>query len=270
MYILYGYSTVHGDFPLQPVTNYGLYITEEDGEVDRDFPCLDPREVVAKFGFTCLGLVEHKNSKSVCFENTHISRQSDSIEEQPSNKIISDMAKAEENFKQLNADMQLKVYTTALEAPFYKSYRVYIVNKVRAKVEIHLGISGDKIEIDPVQQKSSKFALVRQKAVSHQMDSVAWCEITDTRSNRSTFRIVYSTSFGSSCSDYNGSLLYSPSLQTSASFKHYDFEADHSVAEEIVQKINLILELRSSASRKEYLAAKERKQYKKKNFSLGK
>lgn len=267
--ILHAYSTVHGDFPLQPVTNYGLYITEEDGEVDRDFPCLDPREVVAKFGFTCLGLVEHKNSKNVYFDNPHISKQAESIEE-PSNKITSDIAKAEENSKQLNADMQLKVYTTALEAPFYKSYRVYIVSKVRAKVEIHLGISGEKIEIDPVQQKNSKFALVRQKAVSHQMDSVAWCEITDTRSSRSTFRVVYSTSFGNSCGDYNGTFLYSPSLQTSASFKHYDFEADHSVSEEIVQKINLILELRSSASRKEYLAVKERKQYKKKSFSIGK
>lgn len=226
---------------------------------------MDSREVVAKFGFTCLGLVEHKNSKNVCFDNPHTSKQADSVPE-PTNKIISDIAKAEENTKQLNADMQLKVYTTTLEAPFYKSYRVYIVNKVRAKVEIHLGISGEKIEIDPVQQKNSKFALVRQKAVSHQMDSVAWCEITDTRSSRSTFRVVYSTSFGG---DYNG-FSYSPSLQTSTSFKHYDFEADHSVTEEIVQKINLILELRSSASRKEYLAAKERKQYKKKAFSIGK
>lgn len=97
--------------------------------------------------------------------------------------------------KQLTADMQLRVHTTAMEAPLYQSYQVYIVNKVRAKVEIHLGISGDKIEIDPVQQKSSKFVLVRQKAVSHHMDSVAWCEITDTKSSRTTFRIVYSPSF---------------------------------------------------------------------------
>lgn len=267
--ILLKCSTVHGDFPLQPVAHYGLYITEEDGEVDRDFPCLDPREVVAKFGFTCLGLVEHKVGKNVCFDNSHTSSRPESIVES-SNKLISDRAKAEETSKQLNADMQLKVYTTALEAPFYKSYRVYIVNKVRAKVEIHLGISGEKIEIDPVQQKSSKFVLVKQKAVSHQMDCVAWCEITDTRSSRSTFRVVYSTSFGNNCTDYNGSFSYSPSLQASASFKHYDFEADHSIAEEIVQKINLILELRSSVSRKEYLAVKERKQYKKKSFNIGK
>lgn len=53
---------------LKPVAQYGLYITEEDGEVDRDFPCLDPKEPISKFGFPCLGLVEHKeNQKSVNF-----------------------------------------------------------------------------------------------------------------------------------------------------------------------------------------------------------
>lgn len=94
--------------------------------------------------------------------------------------------------------MQMKVHATAMEAPLHRSYRVYIINKVRAKVEINLGISGDKIEIDPVHPKSSKFALVKQKAVSHNMDSVAWCEITDTKSSRSTFRVVYSMYAGSS------------------------------------------------------------------------
>lgn len=62
----------------------------------------------------------------------------------------------------------------------------------------------------------------------------------------------------------------SPTLQSSASFKHYDFEADHNTAEEIVQKINLILVLRSSTSRKEYLAAKERKQYRRKSYTINK
>lgn len=176
-------------------------------------------------------------------------------------------------------------HKTAMEAPLYKSYKVYIATKMRGKAEIHLGISGEKIEIDPVHQKSSKFNLVRQKAVSHNMDSVAWCEITDNKSSRSSFRVVYCLSFSnlSNSDTFQGEyfepcvnctyLLFffaaptSPSLQTSASFKHYDFEADHEIAEEIVHKINLILKLRSSASRKEYLAAKERKLYRRKSFS---
>jgi hypothetical protein len=51
------------------VDRYGLYIAEDDGEVDWDFPCLDPHETVGKFGFNYLALVEcqkkDEDSKSV-------------------------------------------------------------------------------------------------------------------------------------------------------------------------------------------------------------
>jgi len=57
-------------------------------------------------------------------------------------------------------------------------------------------------------------------------------------------------------------------LHQSASFKNHDFEADSLTAEEIVRKINHILELHSSQSRKEYLAQKERKAARRKSFHL--
>lgn len=92
----------------------------------------------------------------------------------------------------------MEVHKTTMESQLYKSFQVYIINKVRSKIEVHLGISGEKIEIDPVQQKSSKFALVRQKAVSHHMDSVAWCDIIEekSRENKTVFRIIYCPSYG--------------------------------------------------------------------------
>lgn len=37
---------------------YCLHIAEDDGEVDTDFPSLDNREPVSKFGFSKLALVE--------------------------------------------------------------------------------------------------------------------------------------------------------------------------------------------------------------------
>lgn len=43
---------------------YGLYIAEDDGDVDWDFPCLDSREVVSKFGFSYLALVEREHAKN--------------------------------------------------------------------------------------------------------------------------------------------------------------------------------------------------------------
>lgn len=111
---------------------------------------------------------------------------------------------AADEAKQITANMQImKVHATAMEAPLYKSYRVYIVNKMRAKAEIHLGVSGEKIEIDPIQQKNSKFTFVRQKPVSHHIDSVAWCEFTDVKSSSTAFRVTYSPSFGNPNSSAN-------------------------------------------------------------------
>lgn len=44
-----------------------MHIAEDDGEIDWDFPCLDPRETVGKFGFKFLALVESKTSHSSHF-----------------------------------------------------------------------------------------------------------------------------------------------------------------------------------------------------------
>jgi len=128
------------------------------------------------------------------------------------------------------------------------------------------GISGEKVEIDPViQQKVSAKFWNRQKAVSYDMDTIAACDLTDTKSSsRSTFRLVYHHSSGAS--EQAESLQHHTDL---ASYKHHDFEADHRTAEEIVQKINHILELRSSVRRREYLALRERKSHRKRSFHLG-
>ncbi len=40
------------------VSHYSLRIAEENGEVDPDFPSLNSKELVAKFGFPVLALVE--------------------------------------------------------------------------------------------------------------------------------------------------------------------------------------------------------------------
>lgn len=59
----------------------------------------------------------------------------------------------------------------------------------------------------------------------------------------------------------------SPVLQTSANFKHYYFETEHQTVLEIVDKMNHILDLRSSSSRKEYLTSMEKK-YRRKYLML--
>lgn len=102
----------------------------------------------------------------------------------------------------------MDIHNRTMEAHLYKSYRVYIVNKIWWwNIEVHLGISSEKIEIDPIHQKNSKLQLVKQAPVSHPMDSIASCEETENRGNRIAFRVIYSSSFGSSERMSN---LYSP------------------------------------------------------------
>ncbi|KAL3280040.1 hypothetical protein HHI36_017547 [Cryptolaemus montrouzieri] len=268
--ILFYVRNRHANLVLHPPTHYGLYITEEDGEVYRDLPPLDAKECVAKFGFNCLGLVEHKEPV-VSFDDSHKQGEDNEKPETAGRmKTIKEFSKTEET-KQITTDLEvMAVHKKAMEAPLYQSYQVNIVTKMRSRVEIHLGISGDKIEIDPIHPQSSKFTLNKQKPVSCHMDSVAWCEITESRNSKTSFRVFYSNSYGSGKPVNDKAVTSFSPLQASASFKHFDFEADLSIAEEIVGKINLILELRSSQSRKEYLAARERKQYKRKSFNIAK
>jgi hypothetical protein len=240
------------------VDHYGLYIAEDDGDVDCDFPCLDPRETVGKFGFNYLALVE-------CLKKDEDSK---SLEREEVEVVLSQEPWLKPKSQQQENDdlVRMQGHMIAMEAPLYQSYRVYIINRVRAKTEIHLGISGEKVEIDPViQQKVSAKFWNRQKAVSYDMDTIAACDLTDTKSSsRSTFRLVYHHSSGGS--EQAESLQHHTDL---ASYKHHDFEADHRTAEEIVQKINHILELRSSVRRREYLALRERKSHRKRSFHLG-
>ncbi|EDO48758.1 predicted protein, partial [Nematostella vectensis] len=68
--IMYKYTAESLDPPLKDNLNhYCLMIAEDDGEVDTDFPALDRKEIITKFGFTSLALVEAISSKKITTEN---------------------------------------------------------------------------------------------------------------------------------------------------------------------------------------------------------
>lgn len=48
-----------------------MYIAEDDGEVDRVFPCLDPKETVSKFEFRMLALIERSTDEIDSEEKLH-------------------------------------------------------------------------------------------------------------------------------------------------------------------------------------------------------
>ncbi|XP_076183308.1 SAPK-interacting protein 1 isoform X2 [Ptiloglossa arizonensis] len=256
--ICYKYATEHPNHPLkEDVTKYGLYFTEDDGEVDWDLPCLDPRETISKFEFTTLGLTEMKPSDRA----RHNIKARHNMITCVEIKTIEDFLEGQINEQEDVAEDLAKMegHTTAMEAPLYQSYRVYIINKVRTKTEIYIGISGEKIEINPIiTGKGAGRFWNRQRAVSYQIDNIAWCEVTETKGSKTIFTLVYTPNSSSS----------ENILVSSGQFKNHEFEADTLTAEEIVRKINHILELHSSTSRKEYLSQKERKATRRKSFHL--
>ncbi|CAG9837722.1 unnamed protein product [Diabrotica balteata] len=264
------YIYSHGTANLKSPSQYGLYITEEDGEVDSDFPCLDPKEPILKFGFICLGLVEHKDAgKSVSFpeDNTILF----TIEELNRTRTVSEKSKTYENKQMENYIQAVEDHNKLMEAPLYSSFRAFMMSKVKPKIEVNIGVSGERIEIDPVPQKGSKLLPFKAKAISHSIDNIASCEITEDKANRTGFRLIYRATMVSGSSTmgegtFSEATNYSPSQSTS--YKHYDFESNHNVAIDLVQKVKLILELKSTSTRIEYLANKEKKNQRKKSFHI--
>ncbi|GAB0089926.1 Stress-activated map kinase-interacting protein 1 [Sergentomyia squamirostris] len=265
--ICYKCSIAHPDISLRSVRNYGLYITEEDGEVDSDFPPLDLREPCSKFCFSHLALIERRPTVGRIDQRT----MSVTSEADAGGGTSAPLEDSKAITAQQNEDMRRMLgHTTMMEAPMYRSYRLHMLQVPFFRTEVQLGVSGEKVEIDPVQQKNTKF-WSKQRAISHAMNSVAMCEIVEKKAYRAIFRIVYRVSSRSAPEDDTmSSATYSSSPQTSTpTFKHYNFETDPETAQEIVEKIRNILEVRSSATRREFLSFRERRRaHGKKSFSL--
>lgn len=271
---------------------YSLHIAEDDGEVDMDFPSLDPREPVSKFGFAKLALVEksfpsHTVSKASLVVTVFVPHrgfnkfqmdtmdipmreilnkilkrrkvkirpgQSYNLEKQTEPGVPLDLdamlanmdtmefclvrehsTRGEENHEE---EGDMSAMAESLTSHQYKSYMVSLVHKLRANTDVQLGVSGEKVEIDPVTSKGTG-RIFRQKAVTYDADSIASCDMIEEKpTGKSIFRLTYLSNH-----DY----------------KHQDFEADTETAMEIVSKLKNILELRISPARKEYVAAQTRK-----------
>lgn len=241
--ICYKCSIAYSDFELQAVQNYGLYITEADGEID-DFPPLDLREPCSKFRFSHLAFVECKPSESqINRQERQMSvpsdNENDSIKQ--SNYVeFSNLANNPQDLERMHGHTQM------MEAPLYRSYRVKMFTKGLFKTDIQLGISGEKLEIDPVQPQNTKF-WTKQKPISHSMESVVSVDVEETHRSRVVVRIVYSTTAANET-------MASTTHDGSPTFRHYDFVTNSVLANEIVEKINNIIEVRSSATRREYLS----------------
>ncbi|XP_061512456.1 stress-activated map kinase-interacting protein 1 [Anopheles gambiae] len=272
---------------LRPVRHYGLYMTEEDGELDLDFPPLDVNEPCSKFRFTHLVMAERRLSSSASHQPLPTTSSGQSlrfeafsterstslttptsatapnattaapltkpIKQQPEqaggtgsstqkSEPPESMTTSQRISNQQKEDLdRIKGHTSKIEAPLYRTFQVQILHKSRLKTEVQLGISGDRFEIDPIPNNPGKF-WNRQKPACHTMDSVAACTIVERKHSKAVLRLVYCT----------GNVV-SGEADGPVSFKHYDIEATPDAAEQIVEKVNNILEVRLSPIRREYM-----------------
>jgi len=294
--VLYKY-TLEGRRPRvqNDVKAYALYIAEDDGEVEMDFPALDEKDLISKFGFVYLAVVEkHKPNKQPQHRESvvvkvHITRSGYSTvkvdrtdvkmkqifakivqkrklkrsgrdfhletDEDPGKAIdlestlesqgtysfnLVKQGEAKETFREDKdkRERDTNVGDEIIGCLWYKAFRVQLFQRLLVNTEVNLGIDGRKIEIDPVaQSKSSKF-WARKIPVSLDIECVVDSEITEVKpSGRKSFRIYYKR-------------------QNHDDYKHYDLEAPSDLADEIVNKINNILNTRNPLVRNEY---KERK-----------
>jgi len=128
-----------------------------------------------------------------------------------------------------------------LEAPLFQSFDVQMLTKVRTKVEIHLGISGEKVEIDPKPQAS--WTVIKQKPATYEMDNIVSCQVVSRNQGdeRLVMKLVHLADSG---------------------WRWIEFEGVKETIEGVVEKVNHLLDMSQSEARKlrkEYLENKEKK-----------
>ncbi|NP_001349850.1 target of rapamycin complex 2 subunit MAPKAP1 isoform X2 [Mus musculus] len=253
------------------VSAYCLHIAEDDGEVDTDFPPLDSNEPIHKFGFSTLALVEKYSSPGLTskeslfvrinaahgfsliqVDNTKVTMKEillKAVKRRKGSQKISG-SRADGVFEE---DSQIDIATVQdmLSSHHYKSFKVSMIHRLRFTTDVQLGISGDKVEIDPVtNQKASTKFWIKQKPISIDCDLLCACDLAEEKSpSHAVFKLTYLSSH-----DY----------------KHLYFESDAATVSEIVLKVNYILESRASTARADYLAQKQRKLNRRTSFSFQK
>ncbi|XP_021117714.1 target of rapamycin complex 2 subunit MAPKAP1 isoform X2 [Heterocephalus glaber] len=289
------------------VSAYCLHIAEDDGEVDTDFPPLDSNEPIHKFGFSTLALVEKYSSPGLTskeslfvrinaahgfsliqVDNTKVTmkeillkavkRRKGSqkisgpqyrLEKQSEPNVAVDLESTlesqsawefclvRENSSRADGifeeDSQIDIATVQdmLSSHHYKSFKVSMIHRLRFTTDVQLGISGDKVEIDPVtNQKASTKFWIKQKPISIDSDLLCACDLAEEKSpSHAIFKLTYLSNH-----DY----------------KHLYFESDAATVNEIVLKVNYIVESRASTARADYFAQKQKKLNRRTSFSFQK
>ncbi|XP_006892619.1 PREDICTED: target of rapamycin complex 2 subunit MAPKAP1 isoform X3 [Elephantulus edwardii] len=242
------------------VSAYCLHIAEDDGEVDTDFPPLDSNEPIHKFGFSTLALVEKYSSPGLASKESLFVRinaaHGFSLIQVDNTKVTMKeiLLKA---VKRRKGSQKISGPQYRLEKQSEPNIAVDLESTLESQSAWEFclvrenSISGDKVEIDPVtNQKASTKFWIKQKPISIDSDLLCACDLAEEKSpSHAIFKLTYLSNH-----DY----------------KHLYFESDAATVNEIVLKVNYILESRASTARADYFAQKQRKLNRRTSFSFQK
>ncbi|XP_053664718.1 stress-activated map kinase-interacting protein 1 [Anopheles marshallii] len=280
--ICYKCTIANPALELRSVRHYGLYMAEEDGELDLDFPPLDINEPCSKFRFSHLVMAERQFSTNVSHQSVSVTsrdtlhfatfstERSTSITTPrsataPTTTVVTSM-KPVKLSQAVDSAMQQRsqVSEDVRSSPRISNQQKEDLDRIKghtSKIEaplyrtfqVHiLHKSRLKTEIQ-LGISGDRFEIdpiphnpskfwSRQKPACHPMDSVAACTIVDRKHSRAILRLVY-------CAVN----VVSGEADGPVSFKHYDIETTPDTAEQITEKVNNILEVRLSPIRREYM-----------------
>jgi hypothetical protein len=276
------------------IAAYTLNMVEDDGEVDTDFPPLDSREPVNKFGFNKLALVAKsvsphsivKKSKmlvvavqsadgavyklSVNADDTsmrdilsQVLAQRDidintgkryRLERQTAPGVAVDpdltlsavnatdffLVRENSMWPGASTTKDVQVADNVLMCHQYRSYDVQLVHKLRSSTPAQLGVSSDKIELNPTSSAATSsrfsrhsFMFSKLKSLTVSMDDVVACVLQETQpsAGRRVVRITYSAE---------------------DNFKHCDLDCDKDVASDIVSQVVGLLSCRTNPAYDSY------------------
>uniref|UniRef100_A0A8C9VSC4 Target of rapamycin complex 2 subunit MAPKAP1 n=1 Tax=Scleropages formosus TaxID=113540 RepID=A0A8C9VSC4_SCLFO len=242
------------------VNAYCLHIAEDDGEVDTDFPPLDSNEPIHKFGFSTLALVEKYSSPGLAAKQSLFVRINaahgfslipvDSLKV-TMKEILQKALKKRKGSQKGSGPMYRLEKQTEPNVPVELDCTLESQSTLEFCLVRENSVSGEKVEIDPVtNQKASTKFWIRQKPISIDSDLLCACDLVEEKSpSHAIFKLTY-------LSNHDYKPLY--------------FESDAATVNEIVLKVNYILESRASTSRAEYFAQKQRKLSRRTSFSFQK
>uniref|UniRef100_A0A4W3HCQ0 Target of rapamycin complex 2 subunit MAPKAP1 n=1 Tax=Callorhinchus milii TaxID=7868 RepID=A0A4W3HCQ0_CALMI len=243
------------------VDAYCLHIAEDDGEVDGDFPPLDSNEPIHKFGFSTLALVEKYSPPGLAAKQSLFVRinapQSGFSLIQVDSMNVTMKEILQKALKRRKGSQKAAGHQYRLEKQSEPNVAVDLDRTLESQSTLEFclvreySVSGEKVEIDPVtNQKASTKFWIKQKPISIDSDLLCACDLVEEKSpSHAIFKLTYLSNHD---------------------HKHLYFEADTATVNEIVLKINYILESRASSARADYQAQKQRKLSRRTSFSFQK